>query len=305
MSPPLSLLLIPLAFTQALASAPPAELAVGSRVATPALSGGPRAPRAWALLHAGELWVCWSAAADCWRRVELERPSASSALTADDELDSLGLEALELGSSALVSERAADPTADHAGLRMAFADERTLWIELDAGTDADARRWRVERGRTRARLVDAQATVPLERPRLPSCSPHASIPAIVDGRPAWRSSPTCAHAALRLACPGSRRVRQRRPTGLTLRAGVEFARSIGWRGAGVHAGPDGLRTAGGHELLFIVELGVEPGVRARAARLAQAGHRPRVIASPSVASGPLAAAEAAALAELRCLEIGR
>jgi hypothetical protein len=257
---------------------------------------------AWAVVHAGQLWVCWQDGPDCWRRVEFEQQDIGS--LADVDLEELAVAFDAWNEDAL----GPDFVDDGVGPELEFGPERwrlgfdhaaNLWIELDD------RRWRAEQGQARARMADDVTPVRLARPHSRECGPDGQLPAIVGGRLGWRAAPRCAQPP-----PGSTcllpavAARPRKPVPIRLRAGIELGVVRGWTASDTDASTPtvaSMRQSAGLELLFVVELGFDPtrtnsDARARAALL---GHD-RVHRIPAVEPGPLAAAEQQAMAAAIC-----
>ncbi|WP_165703919.1 hypothetical protein, partial [Enhygromyxa salina] len=124
---------------------------------------------AWAVVHAGQLWVCWTQAPNCWRRVELAAP-------AGDRVHDLEAVQTELGEDFIddVGTEPLDGSPDR--WRLGFWGPRTLWIELDE------QRWRVDLGQQRARASLDPAPLRLERPAVYACGPAGREPASVGDR---------------------------------------------------------------------------------------------------------------------------
>ncbi|MCA9681219.1 MAG: hypothetical protein KC457_03420 [Myxococcales bacterium] len=256
-----------------------------------AVAGGQASPRSWAIVHGSSIWVCWSAAADCWQRVDLEVSPTPGAGTADILTDGEGPDALAF------ETRAAD-VLELSQLRMAFAGPRRLWIEIGD------RRWQLERGHRRAVLAPAEPTVPLRRPSVPRCGHGGVVPTIRAGSPGWHPAPPCEAAASStaapLACLAPLPPRPRKATGLHLRAAVELSAQGGWQ-----SDPEltRLRRRSGLAVLFVVEVGFDPTARTSAARSRQQLlARSRRRALPPIAPGPLAEEERRALVQVTCTE---
>lgn len=262
----------------------------------PATGGREPAPDSWAVVHAGSVWVCWTAGDDCWTRVELEPPERGPGPVAD-------LEAEELGPAPL---RVEDPLAPER-LRLGFSGPRRLWIVVDEQP------WVLERGHRRARAVDARPPVATARPKVPSCSPRRAIPELRGGKLGWREAPPCPRSrAAPASCLAPRGPELRRPTGLKLGAGVELSQLRRWstsrvQASGAEPATPRWRRAAGLELLFVIELGFDPRrLQAdRRGRQSARASRARRRALPAVEPGPLAAAETRAYAAIVCGEARR
>lgn len=256
---------------------------------------------AWAVVHAGQLWVCWRAGPDCWRRIEFEHdPGASS----DLELDDLALAFDEWDDDALSPDLLADGIASELEFgperwRLGFDRAANLWIEFDD------RRWRADHGQLRARMADDATPVRLARPRSRDCGPTGQLPTIVAGRLGWQPSRRCAEPPPGTTCVvPAPTARPRKPVPIRLRAGLELGAVRGW--AAVDTDPStstvaSVRQDAGLELLFVVELGFDPtrthaDARARAVLLSH----DRVRSLPAIEAGPLAPAEQRAMATAIC-----
>jgi hypothetical protein len=252
---------------------------------------------AWAVVHAGQLWVCWRQGPDCWRRVELEDDVG---LDADTELEDLALQFDEENDDALDPDFLQDGFSLELEIgperwRLGFDGATNLWIELDD------RRWRVAHGQTRARVADDATPVRLARPLDGDCGPDGQRPAIVGGRLGWQVAPRCAEPPPRATCVASSpsAARPRKPVPIRLRAGIELGVVLGWTAVDTDATTPtvaSVRQSAGLELLFVVELGFDPtrtnaDARARAALLSH----DRVRHIPASSPGPLAAAEQQAM----------
>jgi hypothetical protein len=256
---------------------------------------------AWAVVHAGQLWVCWRASPDCWRRVELDEDSfprldVELDESIDDEPNADTLDAWEW-----------DPTSS-LGLPGEFGPERWrlgfdaaahLWIERDD------QRWRVEHGQPRARMADDVTPVRLARPRNHDCGPDGLRPAISGGRLGWEAAPRCAEPPVGSTCvvpPAS--TRPRKPVPIRLHAGLQLGVVRDWTAIDTYPSTPtvaSVRPSAGFELLFVIQLGFDPtrtnaDARARAALL----RHDRVRHVPPPKPGPLAAAEQAALIAAVC-----
>lgn len=263
---------------------------------------------AWAVVHAGQLWVCWQDGPDCWRRVEFEQQDIGS--LADVDLEELAIAFDAWNDDAL----GPDFVEDGVGPEMEFGPERwrlgfdraaNLWIEFDD------RRWRAEQGQARARMADDVTPVRLTRPRSHDCGPDGQLPAIVNGRLGWQPAPRCAEPP-----PGSSCVvpavaaRPRKPVPIRLRAGIELGVVRGWAAVDTEASTPtvaSVRQSAGLELLFVLELGFDPtrtnsDARARAALLGHDRVRHIPAGEPGLVGplGPLAMAEQQAMAAAIC-----
>jgi hypothetical protein len=253
---------------------------------------------AWAIVHAGQLWVCWREGPDCWRRIEFEHDTGSP-LDIDlpdlalelDEWDALEPELLDDGSGP-------DLEFGPERWRLGFDGASNLWIELDD------RRWRIEHGQPRARMADDASPVRLARPRSHACGPAGQLPTIAGGRIGWQAAPRCAVPAPGMTCVVPPAARPRKPIPIRLRAGIELGVARGWTAVDTDASTPtvaSVRQRAGIELLFVIELGFDPtrmsaDARARAALL---GHD-RVRHIPAREHGPLAAAEQRAITAVIC-----
>lgn len=255
---------------------------------------------AWAVVHAGQLWVCWREGPDCWRRVEFEDDAGS---LADTELEDLAHQFDEEDSDALDPEFLDDGFGSELEFgperwRLGFDGVANLWIELDD------RRWRVAHGQARARMADDATPVRLARPRESDCGPAGRRPAISGGRLDWQTAPRCAEPPLRATCVAASAARPRKPVPIRLRAGIELGVVRGWTAVDTDASTPtvaSVRQSAGLELLFVVELGFDPtrtnaDARARAALLSHDRVRHIPVGEP----GPLAAAEQRAMAAAIC-----
>jgi hypothetical protein len=253
---------------------------------------------AWAVVHAGQLWVCWRESPDCWRRVELDEDPGMRLDVALDESDSD--EALELDQwddTFGVSSDAIDVGPER--WRLGFDAAAHLWIERDD------QRWRVVHGQARARMADDVTPVRLVRPLGHACGPNGQRPAMSGGRLGWEAAPRCAEPPVGATCVvPAVQARPRKPVPVRLRAGLELGLVRGW--TAIDTDPNTptvakLRPSAGFELLFVVELGFDPtrtnaDARARAALL----QRDRVRPVPAATPGPVVGAEQAALIAAVC-----
>lgn len=259
---------------------------------------------AWAVVHGGQLWVCWAPAPDCFARVvfddderRLEDRIEDDDPAADEALDEFNG---DIGAREFGSLQGAEPW------QLGFADARSLWVELGE------QRWRVVRGQRRARLVDDPAPIRLRRIGPASCGPAAVVPAMIGGGLGWREAPRCAvdrpadSPTQICMAPAGPRLGRRRPTAIRLRAGLELASIRTWA---IAEDPDRnlivatRRYVSAVQFSVVVELGFD-WQRASADRRAQASLEGRRRAQrrelPKVAPGPLAAAEIEALADVMC-----
>ncbi|MFV8756709.1 hypothetical protein ACNOYE_39700 [Nannocystaceae bacterium ST9] len=244
---------------------------------------------AWVLVHAGSPWVCWSSRdPDCWQRIELDPLPGSDEpifFVEEDDLEVLA-----------TAPRLADPTQD-VDIRFGF-EARRLWIAIDDHL------WVAEPGRRQARLLDSPAgAVTLQRPTPPRCGPLAEVPALIAGRLAFVSADPCPHARIPSGCIRPR-PRVRKPSGVTLRAGLSVGHLRSWSlsAARVELGlPARLETRAGFEVLMVIELGFDGPAALRLARSrAELLARDRQTLEPPVIEGPLAEAEAEALHAIAC-----
>lgn len=248
---------------------------------------------AWALVHAGQLWLCWRPGPRCFERVELEGLDASARPSTSEDL-------AEVEHSALSASPSPSPSLGRDGAwRLGFAGS-TLWIVLDE------QRWRVGAGQRRASATEAVPPVQLHRPRLHGCGPTGQVPALVQGSLDWQAAPTCSAAPTGERCLGPAGPRLRRPLPLRVRVGLELERTIGWSvlaAASQARGEDSaaLERRASSSLLAFVELEFDLGraLRQRASRSGR--HAAAALRQlPAVTDGPLAARERAALRELLC-----
>lgn len=257
---------------------------------------------AWAVVHGGQLWVCWSVSPDCWRRVELDTEPARASPSFD--------EALDPEPDFIDDQRA--PTLDLAPQRwrLGFWGRRSLWIEIDD------QRFRVDAGRHRAQRVDEPAPTRLARPGIAACGPRGRRPALSAGRLGWQDAPRCSASAPAGGCaPSSTSLpRPRAPLPVRLRASLELTRIRSWTATGEDPETEAAmralappisrtRERAGLELWFVIELGFDAGrsrshARTRAALLRRAHERASSL--PAVAPGPLADHERRALREAIC-----
>jgi hypothetical protein len=261
--------------------------------ATPGPLGGVVEPRtgAWAVVHAGQLWVCWREHRGCFRRVEFDDdPRARDEI--ELELDDV------VEDDFLTDEVEGELDYGPERWRLGFDSASHLWIEIDD------RRYRVEVGHARARPAADASVVALGRPRTFDCGPGGRRPAIVAGQLDWQAAPRCAPPPSISTCVDtSVRPRPRKPSPVRLRAGFEVAVPRGWASADFDvASPTVARVQprAALELSFVIELGFDPtraaDSRARAALLAHS--RLRAVSMPP--PGPLADAERRALLAAAC-----
>jgi hypothetical protein len=280
---------------------------------------------AWAVVHAGQLWVCWEPGPDCWRRVELEQQDPGSladldasrwawgregvARPAASEVDDLALELDAWDDDVLGPDFVEDAFGPEIELgperwRLGFDRAANLHIELED------RRWRAEHGQPRARMADDVAPVRLARPRARECGPDGQLPAIVGGRLGWQTAPRCAEPPPGMICVAPAAARLRTPVPIRLRAGLELGAVRGWNAVDVDASTPtvaSVRPSAGLELLFVIELGFDPtrtnaDDRSRAALLAhdRLRHIPASEPGPLGPLGPIAVAEQQAMAAAIC-----
>jgi hypothetical protein len=244
---------------------------------------------AWAVVYAGELWVCWSPGADCFERVVFDDDvSARDDVFADDLLEE------ELVGDLEPSYESIDVGSE--SWRLGFWGPASLWVERDE------QRWRVVRGQRRARVVEEPAPIRLLRLGPVGCGPHGIVPAVIGGKLSWRDAPRCAVELAMPVCVTRAGPRVRTPTPIRLRASIEATRASDWK-AGGELGIGDRRLASGLELHFVVELGFDWQRRVadrRAASLLARRSRARLRELPTVVPGPLAAAEHEALAAVVC-----
>ncbi|WP_146155463.1 hypothetical protein [Enhygromyxa salina] len=252
---------------------------------------------AWAVVHAGQLWVCWRAGPgprpesggnnDCWRRVELlvDGPQSEDLLdeAAEEFIEDAAAQSLETS-----SER----------WRLGFWGPRSLWIERGD------QRWRVDLGHQRATITDEPAPVRLSRPRASACGPRGQTPALVGGRLAWQAAPQCPRGPRAGSCVAPPPPRVRRALPLRVRAGIQLSAVRSWtmrddRELGLSVAA--VRPRAAVELSFVVELGFDLS-RARTDERARAllARRERGRSLPAVVPGPLAARERRALTAAVC-----
>jgi hypothetical protein len=254
---------------------------------------------AWAVVHAGQLWVCWRVAPDCWRRVELDdvgdpRVEAYEFEEWEEPEEANGVDALDESFAVRATEVGPERW------RLGFDAAQHLWIERDD------QRWRVEHGQPRARMADDSTPVRLVRPRSSECGPDGQRPAISGGRLGWEAAPRCAEppppAATCVVPTATMRPRKSLP--IRLRAGLELTAVRGWTAVDTDASTASVasvRQSAGMQLLFVLELGFDAtrtnaDARARAALL----WHDRVRHVPAPMPGPLAVAEQAALIAVVC-----
>lgn len=250
---------------------------------------------AWAVVYAGELWVCWSPGPDCFERVVFDDHEASrdDRLADEDSLDEI--DDVDVGD--LVAERdGLDVGVED--WRLGFWGAGSLWVERDD------HRWRVVQGQRRARIVDDPAPIRLLRIGPAACGPEAIVPAVIGGRLSFRDAPRCAVDVAAPVCVSQAGPRMRRPTPIRLKASVELTRASGWT-ARAEPPPaiSDRQLASGLEVSFVVELGFDWQRRIadrRAASMLTRRGRARLRELPTVAPGPLAAAELEALTEVVC-----
>lgn len=250
---------------------------------------------AWAVVHAGELWVCWRPGPDCFERVVFdddERPH--DAPIADEQEDP--------------SEDLVDDDHKPEGVmvgadawRLGFWGPRSLWIEHDD------QRWRVDHGQRRARIVNEQAPVRLLRIGPASCGPDAMVPAVIGGQLAFKEAPRCTTQVTATTCVTRGPVpRLRSPTPMRLRAGIQVESARAWKAGGqdeVAPGIDRRRSTNALEISVVMELAFDWQRRItdqRAASLVARRSRAQLRQLPAVVPGPLARDELEALANVVC-----
>lgn len=244
---------------------------------------------AWAVVHAGQLWVCWREGPDCFRRVEFDddagpRTDVELELELEPELD-----AADVRGEFLIDEFDAPLEFGPERWRLGFDSASHLWVEIDD------RRYRIEAGHARARPSADATVVALARPRAFDCGPTGQRPAVLGGRLVWQSAPTCAVPSAGSTCVDtSVRPRPRKPAPVRLRAGFEIAVPRGWAAMDLDSESPTVavvRPRAAFEISFVLELGFDPtrfaDSRARAALLAHS----RLRAVPTPRPGPLADAE--------------
>jgi hypothetical protein len=243
---------------------------------------------AWAIVHAGQLWVCWSPGPDCFERVVFDDGARTRAQSFEED-DEMG--------EALVEDL--DATRDEImfgseAWRIGFWGSQSLWIEHDE------QRFRVARGQRQARLVDEPAPIRLLRISPAACGPDGQVPTVIGGRLSWQDAPRCVVETAPSVCVSAPGPRLRTPTPVRLRAGFEVAAARAWTSVDE---PASRRLAGGVELNFVVELSFDWQARAadRRARAALARRsRAQLRQLPAVVPGPLADAEIEALTSVVC-----
>lgn len=250
---------------------------------------------AWAVVHAGELWVCWSPGPDCFERVVFDDGEPAH----DDPI----ADAEEDPNEELVDDgHKSEPVMVGAdGWRIGFWGPRSLWVEHDE------QRWRVVHGQRRARLVEDQAPVRLLRIGPASCGPDAMVPALIGGRLGFKDAPRCTVEVTAATCV-TRGVgpRLRSPTPMRLRAGIEVAGARAWTAGGedqLSPGIDHRRSTSVLEVSLVVELAFDWQRRIadrRAASLVARRGRAQLRELPAVVPGPLADDELEALADVVC-----
>ncbi|PRQ07235.1 hypothetical protein ENSA7_29420 [Enhygromyxa salina] len=259
---------------------------------------------AWAVVHAGQLWVCWEQADNCWRRVELAPPTDLARV--HDLTDDLGEDFIEDGKAERLD-------ASPERWRLGFWGPRTLWVELGE------QRWRVDLGHQRARATADPAPLRLVRPGMYTCGPAGRAPAIVGGRLGWQPAPRCGLGHGQSSCLAPPPPRVRRPRAVGLRASVQLSSSKAWTTRDDHIAAlqvAGVRANAGVEFTLALELGFDIG-RARTQQRARAIMRRRdpvrnlpttpAPRDPQLAAAlaPIAAAEARALRVALCEGAGQ
>ena len=299
------------------------SVSVSILLSTFLLFGPPAAPRvgasppgvvdldsgAWAVVHAGQLWVCWSPGANCWRRIEFESDPGRRA-HALEQLQSQISE--DFGEDFIEDGNAGALDSGPERWRLGFWGPRTLWIELGE------QRWRVDLGQLRARATDEPAPLRLGRPRVYACGPAGDRPAIVGGRLSWQPAPRCGLGRGETSCVAPAPARLRRPRALRLRAGLQLSSTRAWTSASdpvAGLSVAGLRLRAGFEFSVVVELGFDlAGARTQQRAQAALMRRDRVRQLPLALAvahnprladslAPLAAAEARSLQALLCGEL--
>ncbi len=245
---------------------------------------------AWAVVHAGQLWVCWTPGPDCFERVVFDNDTGER----DDTLDE------DTRADELVDTSRTEPELGVDAWQLGFWGPRSLWIE------GGEQRWRVLAGQRRARTVDEPAPVRLQRLSPAQCGPKAVVPALIGGRLSWREAPRCALEVSTHSCVTSAGPRVRPATPLRVRAGVELGSARGWSNeddAALALAIAERRSTSAVEVSVFVEFGFDWQRRARDQRArALISRRGRGLLRklPTVASGPRAAAEVDALANIVC-----
>lgn len=246
---------------------------------------------AWAVIHAGELWVCWSPGPDCFERVVFEREQTEG----EDLLDE---QDPELTAEMMVEGQGEPGDVGSDDWRLGFAGAGSLWVERGE------QRWRVVDGQRRAQLVGDPAPVRLGRVGPAGCGPDAMVPAIIAGRLSFREAPRCQLELVAATCvTRAARPRLRTPTPVRLRASVEVASARAWTAGGELVQLSQRRLSNAVEVHFVVELGFDWQRRVanqRAASLLVRRSQARLRELPSVSPGPLAGSERAALATIVC-----
>jgi hypothetical protein len=242
---------------------------------------------AWAVVHAGQLWICWVPGPDCFERVVFDDDTWARAHSLEE--DEIAEELIE----DLAAPR--DELAfGNEAWRIGFWGPRSLWIEYDE------RRFRVARGQRQARLVDDPAPIRLLRASPAGCGPDAVVPAVIGGRLSWQDAPHCVSAVGPTMCVTAAGPRMRTPTPVRMRAGIEVAGTRAWTSEDE---PSARQLSGGLEIHFVIELAFDWQARAvdrRARTILARRSRAQLRQLPAVAPGPLAAAELEALSSVMC-----
>ncbi|MFO7565680.1 MAG: hypothetical protein R6X02_23760 [Enhygromyxa sp.] len=262
---------------------------------------------AWAVVHAGQLWVCWSPGPECFERVVFDDapPGPDDELVDEETSYELADEANEANEANEPGEpeEPEEPEAVDLGVgtwQLGFAGPRSLWLEHGD------QRFRIVRGQRRARRVDEPAPVRLERISPADCGPQGLIPALINGQLSWREAPECAVETTAQSCVTRAGPRVRRPTPVRIRAGIEVARARAW----MVDDDDELglaiaerRRKSDIDVKIVVELRFDwqrraSQQRARALLIRRSEARLRPL--PRVSPGPLADAELEAIAAIVC-----
>jgi hypothetical protein len=280
-------------------------LSLALLVSTPPPSSGVHPPGlvepesgAWAVVHAGQLWVCWEPAWDCFERVVFEGEEFRGEDVLDEDEALIFGEPFELDHAWDDLDRRHDAEVTDQW-RIGFWGPRSLWIDLGD------QRFRVVHGQRTARPVDEPPPTNLRRIAPPGCGPSAVVPAVINGLLSWREAPLCGAQEPVQTCPSPPAPRVRRPVPIRLRAGLEFASARNWtvfddaaRELSFARGRYGSRM----EIRLVLELRFDPqrSTTDERARAVLARRRAAQRELPIVAPGPLAAAEFEALTNIVC-----
>lgn len=262
---------------------------------------------AWAVVHAGQLWVCWTQAPNCWRRIEFESPQNILTHQLGDAPSELGEDFIDdVNTAPALGSGSAQSSPEQ--WRLGFWGARALWIELGD------QRWRVDFGQQRARVTDDPAPLRLGRPQVYECGPAGDKPAIVSGRLGWQPAPRCGLGPNQSTCLAPPPARLRRPRALDLRLALQLSSTQAWTTHDDHAADlqvASVRSSAGFEFALVVDLGFDlGGARVQQRALAALQRRDRVRRLPSTLVGhdgssagvlpSIAAAEARALQVVLC-----